>query len=225
MRKKWMVSLSLVAVLVMFGGVAYSAGGLKLIVNRNLITPEVPPQIINGSTMVPIRAVSEALGAKVGWNGAEQTVTVDLPGQESLQRQIDLLRSAIAPASADEAIKLWAQSVKNRNGAVQYALLSPELQSQTAKAYEDMNWVTGLSSPWVDSYQVSDGVQAENAGTGYDVTFQLKTSTGSAGEGTVKVTVGSQQDGKWLITGLQAASGADTLNGIVIVPQTENSSK
>jgi hypothetical protein len=72
---------------------------------------------------------------------------------------------------------------------------------------------------------VSDGVQADNAGTGYDVTFQLKTSTGSAGEGTVKVTVGSQQDGKWVITGLQAASGSDTLNGIVIVPQAETSSK
>jgi hypothetical protein len=170
--------------------------------------------------MVPIRAVSEALGAKVDWNGDEQTVTVDLPAQASLQRQVDLLRNAIAPASADEAVKLWAQSVQNRNGAAQYALLSPELQSQTAKAYEDMNWVTGLSSPWVDRYEVSDGIQADNAGTSYDVSFQLKTSAGSAGEGTVKVTVESK-DGKWLITGLQTASGADALGGIVIVPQAD----
>lgn len=35
---------------------------------------DVPPQIINGRTMVPVRAIFEALGADVSWNEATQTV-------------------------------------------------------------------------------------------------------------------------------------------------------
>ncbi len=39
-------------------------------------TLEVPAQIINGSTMVPVRFVSEALGANVKWDAAAQTVVI-----------------------------------------------------------------------------------------------------------------------------------------------------
>ncbi|RTE09370.1 copper amine oxidase N-terminal domain-containing protein [Paenibacillus whitsoniae] len=217
MKKKSAVLFTTVVALAMFSGVAYSASGLKLIVNGNVITPEVPPQIIDGSTMVPIRAVSEALGADVQWKEAEQTVIVNQPDRASLQRQIDLLQAALAPESADEVVKAWAKGVKNRNGAAQYALLSAELRKQTAKTYEELNWVTGVSSPWIDSYQVSDSVKAEDGSVSYKVTFQLKTSTGSAGEGTVKVTVGSK-DGKWMVTGLSYKDGSDALNGLVVVP-------
>ncbi|MGG1551887.1 hypothetical protein [Paenibacillus ferrarius] len=107
--------------------------------------------------------------------------------------------------------------MKNRNGAAQYALLSAELRNQTVKTYEELNWVTGVSSPWIDSYQVSDSVKAEDGSVSYKVTFQMKTSTGSAGEGTVKVTVGPK-DGKWLVTGLSYKDGSNELNGLVVVP-------
>jgi len=217
MRKKTTILLSSVIIGVLFSGVAYSASGIKLMVNGHLIQPEVPPQIIDGSTMVPIRAVSEALGANVQWNEAEQTVTVDQAGQASLQRQIELLQSALAPESADDAVNAWAKAVKSRNGAVQYALLGPELQSRTAKTYEELNWVTGVSSPWVGSYQVSNQADVEPGTAAYDVAFQLKTSTGNAGEGTVRVTVGKQDD-KWKVMKLETTSGSDVLNGIVIVP-------
>lgn len=39
---------------------------------------DVPPQLINNRTMVPIRVVSEALGAKVEWNGDTQTVATTI---------------------------------------------------------------------------------------------------------------------------------------------------
>ena len=39
------------------------------------LTFDVPPQIINGRTMVPLRAIFEELGAEVLWNGPTQTVT------------------------------------------------------------------------------------------------------------------------------------------------------
>lgn len=36
----------------------------------------VPGEIINGRTMVPLRFVSEALGAQVGWDGTSRTITI-----------------------------------------------------------------------------------------------------------------------------------------------------
>ena len=34
------------------------------------------PEIIDGRTLVPVRAISEAFGCNVGWNENTQTVTI-----------------------------------------------------------------------------------------------------------------------------------------------------
>jgi hypothetical protein len=39
---------------------------------------EVNPVIINGSTLVPIRKITEKLGAAVDWNNDTQTITIHL---------------------------------------------------------------------------------------------------------------------------------------------------
>jgi len=41
------------------------------------LSPEVPAQIIENRTMVPLRFIAEALGAEVGWDGKTYTVTID----------------------------------------------------------------------------------------------------------------------------------------------------
>jgi len=41
------------------------------------ITPDVPQQIINGRTMLPLRAVSEAIGVGVVWDGDSRQVLID----------------------------------------------------------------------------------------------------------------------------------------------------
>ncbi len=47
-----------------------------------------PPVIMNNRTMVPIRFVSEAMGANVQWNGKERTVTITL-GKNIAMLKID----------------------------------------------------------------------------------------------------------------------------------------
>ncbi|NOZ92161.1 MAG: copper amine oxidase N-terminal domain-containing protein [Dictyoglomi bacterium] len=41
---------------------------------------DVPAQIIGGRMLVPVRHISEPLGAKVGWDGKERKVTIQLNG-------------------------------------------------------------------------------------------------------------------------------------------------
>jgi len=48
---------------------------IKVKLGGELIKFDVKPQLINDRTMVPLRAIFEALGAKVEWNGETQTVT------------------------------------------------------------------------------------------------------------------------------------------------------
>jgi hypothetical protein len=45
--------------------------------NRQVWLPQAPI-VTNGSTLVPLRFVSEALGAQVSWNGAQRIVNINM---------------------------------------------------------------------------------------------------------------------------------------------------
>lgn len=47
-----------------------------LIVNGRVVDPQPAPVVVQGRTLVPLRGVFEALGARVDWDGTERTVTV-----------------------------------------------------------------------------------------------------------------------------------------------------
>lgn len=64
-------------------------GNKNALVDGNKLTLDVPPQIINGRTMVPVRFISEGLGADVGWDGATKTVTITMDSIEYLTSLID----------------------------------------------------------------------------------------------------------------------------------------
>ena len=51
-------------------------GSTGAIVNNSLITLNTAPYIENGRTMVPVRFVSEALGALVEWDGEKGSVYI-----------------------------------------------------------------------------------------------------------------------------------------------------
>ena len=51
-------------------------GDNKLYKNGSPIELDVPAQIVNSRTLVPVRAISEAFGCNVDWNGETKTVSV-----------------------------------------------------------------------------------------------------------------------------------------------------
>jgi hypothetical protein len=64
-------------------------------VDGNELTLDVPPQIINGRTMVPVRFISEGLGAEVGWDGATKTVTITMDSIDYLKSRIKNLEDEL----------------------------------------------------------------------------------------------------------------------------------
>jgi len=70
--------LFVITVLVLVSAMAFScfaAPSVSVKLNGNTLEFEQPPVIIEGRTLVPLRAIFEALGASVEWDGATKTVT------------------------------------------------------------------------------------------------------------------------------------------------------
>lgn len=76
---------------------------------------DVAPYIVNGSTMIPLRGLLEEMGAKITWNGENETVIID-NGQNIITLQI------------------WNYLVYvegTRYGSLRYTLLNPPIISES----------------------------------------------------------------------------------------------
>lgn len=62
---------------------AYADSSVKLVVDGKQIFSEVSPFIRDGRTMVPLRVISEALGAEVFWNEEARTVVIETKKQDT----------------------------------------------------------------------------------------------------------------------------------------------
>jgi len=54
----------------------------KVVVNNNVLEVDAPPMIVQNRTLVPIRFIAEALGAKVSWEAQEQRITITLENRK-----------------------------------------------------------------------------------------------------------------------------------------------
>lgn len=82
-----------------------------------------------------------------------------------------------------EAAKIWGTGLKNRNAALQYSVMNDELKEKYKIELEKNapNWVTGVSSPWIDSYSI---LNIENPSLGIyiiEILFYFSTSIGHYG--------------------------------------------
>mgnify|MGYP001319030587 CR=1 FL=1 len=198
MRKTMWATVIGIIVCVTLSGLTLAANPVKLIVNGQVINPDVPPEIKDDRVMVPIRWVAEALGAVVTWDEDERSVIID-KAEQDLQQQVDLLQQGLTAETPQEAARTWAKGVKNRNGAVQFAVLSPELKEKTRSHYESIHWVTGVSSPWVDEFHIAKERETGDGSWEFEIEFHLKTSTGDAGMEAASLKV-AETEGKWYIT-------------------------
>jgi hypothetical protein len=74
--KKFLSGLILGLVLATTLSAAAGSDAIKLIVNGKEIYTDVPPQVINGRTMIPARPLAEALGATAEWDEVNNAVVV-----------------------------------------------------------------------------------------------------------------------------------------------------
>lgn len=91
-----------------------------------------------------------------------------LPAMQLLEQRVNLLQLGLQPKDADTLVDVFANAVLQRNGAVQYALYCKGLRASNLAGFQQMNWVTGVSSPSVDSYSIDKGIDGK-----YVITYKL----------------------------------------------------
>ncbi|MGE5485315.1 MAG: stalk domain-containing protein [Ignavibacteriales bacterium] len=188
-RRTLAVAASLVLVAAVFTAAATAMGDLRVFVNGDYVSFDVQPRLEDGRALAPIRQVAEALGARVEWDPTENAVRITSSGFVQGERRIHLLESALAPLTPEQAVNTWANAVKMRNGAAQFAVLSPALRSAYRGQLEEIAWVTGVSSPWVERYEVPAATKIGDDSYAYDVKFHMATSMGPEGVDSVRVYV------------------------------------
>ena len=97
-------------------------------VNGQSVSLDVPPQIINGRTLVPIRFVSENLGAQVGWDGNTKTVSIIMDSISYLNSEISSLQSEKSDLLQNNA------TLQSNNNALQDKISSLEKEKDDLTA-------------------------------------------------------------------------------------------
>ncbi len=113
MKRIFSLALVLVMAFSFLGVVTASAEDvvITVIVDGAAVNFDVPPQIINDRTMVPVRAIFEALGASVEWNNETRTVTA-AKGETVVALVID--SNVIKVNDTEKTIDVPAQIVNER---------------------------------------------------------------------------------------------------------------
>lgn len=131
---------------------------------------------------------------------------------ESLQFRMDLLHQALAPDTPEEAIQLYAEGLKTRNGALELAAMSPELRKKKEDQYKKMHWITGTSSPWIEQIRMSEGTENPDGTYTYHLQLYWRTSTEPEqpedwSQIPHEFVVVSEVDGHWYVTDLPGGQG------------------
>lgn len=204
MRKRKIIIIVTIVAILSFASVAFADPVIKLILNGQELKTDVAPIPADGRVMVPFRVISEALGVKIDWDGKTNSVIIDSIELEARKMQIQKLEEAIKlllPKDNLGIVNLWAEGVKIRNGALQYVVMSPELQKEMYDHFVSLGWVTGTSSPWIESYEIMEKYKSEKIYR-YGVEFTYTDSTGAKYTEKQFVTV-KDFDGSWLISAIE----------------------
>ncbi len=163
-----------------------------------------------GHLYVPMDWLVYLFGANVHYNQATNQLSIQVPDLKEVEQHLAVIENALMPATPQEAMQLWGRGEQIRNGALQYAVLSPELRQQAAKRVHEAGWTTGYSSPWVGSMTVKEAKKLSDTAVEYTVTFPEETSVPPHTTATEKFVVRKlTMDGKegWFITEMLQSSG------------------
>lgn len=114
----------------------------------------------------------------------------------------------------EKTVEVWVNGLKKRNAAMQYSVMTQKLKDKYAKQLEETapNWVTGQSSPWIESYKIIKVERLDESNYRFHITISTMTSTGPAGEYSAILTV-TREGYYWRISMLSLEEGLYAFTG------------
>lgn len=115
--------------------IVVNVGKTEATVVGKTVYVDVPPQIINGRVMVPLRFVAESTGATVKWNDVTRTVAVDGTGGTTAS---DVIPGPVPGIAANQGGKGWYSFAEDSNGNL---ICDPEANEATFTIKENEKFI------------------------------------------------------------------------------------
>lgn len=143
----------------------YASIGIKI--NNQVLNTDVEPQIVNGRTMVPVRAIFEGIGANVEWNPSSKTIT----GKKD--------NTTIVMQIGDNIMTINDKTVEMDSAAmiIDERTYAPARYVAEAFGYE-VSWNSELKEVYINDKTISPAaVKIETTTKSPDVTTKAETTT------------------------------------------------
>lgn len=182
MKKSILIVLVLLSMFVM-APFAQASGDVTVFINGLNLDMDVPPKIINGRTMVPIRAISENMGANVGWNGEMRLVTIRSNGL-SINLTID---SGIATVNGKSIALDQPAIIVNDRTLVPIRFISESMGADVKWDGDNRMAVIRSTTNPIETINYEDGVKyigevKNGKANGYGVIYYADGSIGYQGD-------------------------------------------
>jgi hypothetical protein len=180
MKKKLFFALGLAGIIALSVSIGvYAAADIKLLINGKVIAADI--QIIKGSSYVPLKVVSESLGAEVKWDGVKRTISITsgspvntpAPVGYTLEFPIDRypltakhILLAIAKGESDTCTIDREGADKNRDESLKGIL--------TKDGYDRDEWPMAMCAEGGSGADVEYVLSSDNRGSGSWVGNQLE---------------------------------------------------
>lgn len=154
-----------------------------------------PQAVIDGTTYVPISYFRDVLDENVslGVIGNDKIIVRAYSKADIENSDYSQASEYESPTTEQEAVNMYAEAVKMRNGFVQYGLLDDNMRDERYDDYKGFSFVTGVSSPWIDSYEIKQLTEDL-----YQIIFTYRTSVPTDGTYTSKINVRLVEDGEYV---------------------------
>ncbi|MDF2568332.1 MAG: hypothetical protein K0R90_1788 [Oscillospiraceae bacterium] len=116
--------------------------------------------------------------------------------------------SEVGVCSPERAVEVWGSGLMKRSGALQYAVMTKKLRDEYAKQLSQKfpNWVTGMSSPWVESVEIVKKEKISNNHYKFSLKVSTATSTGPFKDYKATLWIAQEED-FWRITKIDTDQG------------------
>lgn len=203
--KKIYIPLLVSAALVITTGIVFAINPIKVFIEDKEVKNDGNYIINNGKVFVSGDALDNQFGFSTFYDKKDNKIRIYDNTKTQLEARSNMFEEFVKsydPKTPDEVVDRWAKGVKARNGVEQFVTLNEKLKTEFKKTYADrQSWVTGVSSPWVESYKISKK-KVNDSEWDYTITFTTKTSNPGYYYYTAQMTVGKENN-KWRIIKLK----------------------
>lgn len=176
----------------------YSTKGITINYQIVGFPQDKKPIEINNTIYVPLNFFAKKLGYNVQ-DYLDDYINIGGGDIVRCSVQRDLLKDAmnyVGVDSPEKAVEVWSKGLMRRSAAIQYSVMTKELKDIYEKNLKESfaNWVTGMSSPWVESYEIINEKKVSDKTQRFEVKYNTATSAGVSTPFTIVLEVVNDND-------------------------------